>query len=62
MSINSRPRLNRMALSTLVSGVLLCHGTFAQEDNAVVGQMNMLISQGQFQQAYALGQQNLFDL
>ena len=24
--------------------------------------MNMLISQGQFQQAYALGQQNLFDL
>jgi len=62
MSRNSRPRLNRMALSTLFSTVLLCHGAFAQEDSPVVGQMNMLISQGQFQQAYALGQQNLFDL
>ena len=59
------------ALSTLfsVTSSLVLAGVFlsqlalaANESDDVIEQMNLLIAQGQFQQAYTIGQTNVFEL
>ena len=52
----------RALIVFLLSAMFGCGIAIAAEETSVTATMNQLISQGQFQQAYALGQQNLFDL
>jgi tetratricopeptide (TPR) repeat protein len=54
---------HRFAVTVLLSFFVLSNILFAAEENGnVISRMNQMISQGQFQEAYALGQENLFDL
>ena len=49
--------------SLVLAGVFLCQlALAADESDDVIEQMNLLIAQGQFQQAYTIGQTNLFEL
>jgi len=47
----------------IFGGILFCQSLLAaNESDDVIEQLNLLVAQGQFQQAYNLGQENLFDL
>lgn len=53
----------RVVITALVSLTVLSSNLFAAEENATtISRMNLMISQGQFQQAYTLGQENLFEM
>ena len=52
----------QLLLAPVLAVFVAISSCYAAEDNEVVGQMNLYIAQGMFQQAYSLGQQNLFDL
>lgn len=54
--------LSRQLSLYLFSGFLSCQVLGASDDETVVQQLNLLVAQGQFQQAYDLAQDNLFDL
>jgi len=50
------------ALLAIVASVIFSQGLMAANEEDIIGQMNLLVAQGQFQQAYTLGQANLFDM
>jgi hypothetical protein len=63
MKINPMKPFSRLLMPAMISGLLFSYASHgADNESEVIQQLNLLIAQGQFQQAYTLGQQNLFDL
>lgn len=53
----------QLFLAPLLAVSMAISSSYAAEENdEVISQMNLFIAQGMFQQAYTLGQQNLFDM